>query len=141
MLDRNGMQFPASPMVHIEANGTDPLTTTPGNHTFYGTMLGASAADNREPLGAMWDARVYASFGLGGLNNTEFVVWRDRGSAAQMNSGTNCGALPPPFPLYQTQVALFDESEQVVGLDSPPPPPNPPPPPPSPPPPLPPPVS
>lgn len=129
VLDRNGMQFPASPMVHIEASGTDTLTITPGNHTFYGLMVNALASDNREPLGSVWDARVYSSSGLGGFNDTEFVVWRDRGSSAQMTTGTNCGALPPPFPLQQTQVGMFDESEQVVALNAAPPFPNPTPPP------------
>lgn len=129
VLDRNGLQFPASPMVHIEASGTDALTTTPGNHTFYGLMVGAAASDNREPLGAVWDARVYSSLGLGGVNNTDLIVWRDRGTAAQWSNGTVCGSAPPQFPLSHTQIALFDESEQVVSLDQAPPYPNPLPPP------------
>lgn len=128
VLNRNGMQFPASPMVHVEASGTDPLTTTPGNHTFYGTMVNALASDNREPLGSVWDARVYSSFGLGGLNNTELLVWRDRGNTNQMTTGSNCGSMPSHFPLDHTQVALFDETEQVESLNAQPPFPNPTPP-------------
>lgn len=117
VLERNNMQYPASPVVHIEASGTDPDTITPGSHTFYGTLVSALASDNREPLGAIWDARVYSSVALGGFNSTELIVWRDRGNTTQMTTGTNCGGMPPFFPLFQSEVASFDEAEQVDFLN------------------------
>lgn len=111
LTDRNASNYPASPMVHIEASATDPLTTTPGNHTFYGMYVAATATDQREPLGTAWQARVLSPAATEAV--TELVVWRERGSVAQLTTGVNCNAMPLPFPLGQTQITLLDESEQA----------------------------
>ena len=129
MVERRNAQYPSSPMVQVEASGTDPQTTVPGSYTFYGTLVAAIAADNREPLGSIWDARVFFSPELAPATNTEFVVWRDRGHTAQRDTGSTCGSMPPGFPLFQSEIASLDESEQVDLLNDDAPYPNPTPPP------------
>lgn len=125
-LDRVNGVYPTSPMVHIEADGVDPRTTTPGLHTFYGTFSDAIPNDNREPLGAVWQARLLApgAFDAG----SEVIVWRDRGNKSGLGNGAVCGTTPLAMPYGQTQVASFDEEENLYILNTPPPPPNPPPP-------------
>ncbi|HSL85084.1 MAG TPA: hypothetical protein VLF66_20100, partial [Thermoanaerobaculia bacterium] len=90
-------------LVHIEASGDDPLTSTPGNRTFYGRYVGGSAADNREPLSSTW----HASLGGGALSGgeTELLVWRDSGI---LQTSFPCGALPAPFPLATGNSVVYD---------------------------------
>lgn len=127
LIDRNQSQYPSSPMVHIEASNTDPLTSTPGEHTFYGMYVGSLATDGREALGSVSRARVLASPEIGA--ETELLVWRERGNTAQADTGVTCGGLPTVFPLAQNEIVAFDESEEFALLNEPPPFPNPVPPP------------
>jgi len=113
--------FAASdPAIHIEASpgvGTggsqpaSPITTTPGEATptFYGRLIGWAAADNREPLGSVWQAR-YINGGVfsGG---TTLQVWRDPGTVV---NPTTCGV--PATPLGQEQALAFDEQENYAVL-------------------------
>lgn len=92
--------------VAIEASSTDPLVTTPGNYTFYGSLIGGSAADNREPLPTAWGARYMAE-------RSYLRVWRDPGQAV---APFTCGTLPAPFPLDDQQVVAFDAVETPQDL-------------------------
>ncbi len=96
-------------LVHIEA-GADPLVTTPGNITFYGKYVAASAADNREPLPARWGT------GYDKANaTTELIYWRDtRGTHGPFA----CGAPPLIFPLEIAEVVTFDDAENAQVADS-----------------------
>jgi hypothetical protein len=116
-----------NPLVHVEASGTDPVTTIPGNYTFYGRYVAFTAADNREPLATTFAARYLNGGDFNG--GASLVVWRD----SKVNQGPfTCPAIqgvrPPWFPLAKTQVVIFDEQEQPVITEEPvgpPPPPGP----------------
>ncbi|MEO5624284.1 MAG: hypothetical protein ABJB02_00675 [Dokdonella sp.] len=111
-IERGNRVTAASPLVSIEASSTDLLTNTAGNYTFYAGYDGANAADNREPLGTVWEAR-YLDVGFFDPG-TELIVWRDPGFA---HSPFTCGSLPADFPRQQTEIAAFDEQEQVSFLN------------------------
>ena len=67
-------------MIALEASADDPATTTPGKRTFYGRLVGGSAADNREPLSPSWHASLDSSaLAPAGAGETELLVWRDAG--------------------------------------------------------------
>jgi hypothetical protein len=83
-------------MVHLEAS--DALG--PGDYTFY-RRYAPAGEDQREGLGTTFWARY-------GAGDTDLVVWRD--SRRTINPFT-CGTTPPPFPLSQNQIVLFDEQE------------------------------
>ena len=88
-------------MVHLEASNT---LNGSANYTFYRRY---SANDQREGLPSTWATR-YAnggSFDGGSL----LVVWRD--SKRTIVPFACAGPKPAPFPLGQTQVVVFDESE------------------------------
>lgn len=107
----------SEPLVGIEAapgSGTtatyppDPLTSS-GAYTFYGRYTGFTAADNREPLSAISQAR-YTNGGV--LNDaTNIIVWRDPGVAVLPFA---CGGAPAGFPLGQTEVLAFDDQEHFA---------------------------
>ncbi|MFP3941440.1 MAG: hypothetical protein ACLF0P_14165 [Thermoanaerobaculia bacterium] len=90
-------------LVHIEASGEDPRTSTPGARTFYGRFVEGSAADNREPLSSTWLASI------AGLDlpdgDTELLVWRDSGVA---QTDFPCGSLPAEFPLPTEGSTVYD---------------------------------
>lgn len=90
-------------LVAIEASSEDPLTSTPGNRTFYGRYVGGSAADNREPLASTW----HAGLDTGALpdGEAELLVWRDSG-IPQVDFP--CGPLPSPFPLTTKNSIVYD---------------------------------
>lgn len=86
--------------VHIEASATDPLTSGgPAKYTFYGRLVGFTAADNREPLPTAW-----AGFASAGRTSMDY--WRD--PAAAIPSPVACGTTPAPYPLGERQVTAFD---------------------------------
>jgi len=92
------------PMVQIEASSANPVTSTSGNYTFYGRLVGFTAIDNREPLATTFAAR----FQRGA---TSFTVWRD----PKMPQATfACGTTPPWYPLGREGLDFFNEREQVV---------------------------
>ncbi|MEO8460364.1 MAG: hypothetical protein ABI451_07540 [Dokdonella sp.] len=115
-IERDDNVTAASPLVSLEASSTDPITSTAGSYTFYAGYVGATAADNREPLGTVWDAR-YINTGFFAVFDpgTQIVAWRDPGFP---HSAFACGALPADFPRYQAEVAAFDELENPMILDS-----------------------
>ncbi len=111
-------------LVHLRASATDVATSTPGNYTFYGRLVGFSAADNREPLSTTFAARFVAAKAYKQENRavlqqylppaSELIVWRDTKSAPQPFA---CGGAPSWYPLHQADLAAFDEQENPQGLN------------------------
>jgi len=100
-------------LVHIEASGTDPLTTTPNAYTFYGHLDSTpwNAADNREALGSIYVGR----FLNGGIfdGGTQMIVWRD----ARHTQGPFACGTSPAAPLGQQDLVAFNEQEWPQGLN------------------------
>ena len=90
--------------VHLEASSSSPATTTSGQATFYGRVLGWSAKDHREPLATHWHATVVA-------NDSELIVWRD---PQKPGAAFTCGT--PPAPLAQETLVAFDTDGQPMDL-------------------------
>jgi hypothetical protein len=102
-------------LVHIEASSTDPETSVAGQYTFYGKYVGWNAADNREPLGAVWAARFLNGGAFTG--GTSMISWRD----SKVNQAPfSCGGSPAWYPLSSESLVAFDESEnpENVSLES-----------------------
>lgn len=80
LVDRDEAFAQGEPAVHVEAF---PGEFEPGEHTFYESNVGTSAADDREPLGFTYSIRVLAT--RDGLFDpgTNFLVWRDTGRPSQ----------------------------------------------------------
>jgi hypothetical protein len=100
-------------LVHIEADATNPATSTAGRYTFYGRYDNWTAIDNREPLATNFASR----FMNGGsyTGNSSLAVWRD----SKVNQGpftcpATLGARPPWYPLGQEGIVVFDEQEHPV---------------------------
>jgi hypothetical protein len=94
-------------LVHIEADGLNPKTATPGKYTYYGRYVGWNAADNREPLVSGFNARYVRSVNF--PSGTDLTVWRD---SKEVQSPFACDTVPaPPFPLAQEAIIIFDEKE------------------------------
>jgi hypothetical protein len=104
--------------VHIEASATDPLTTTPGNYTFYGRHINWNATDNREPLATSFMARYITGGVFSG--GTHITAWRDPKVVANTFSCPARPGVPSFYPLQSTQVVAFDEQENPF-VDPPPP--------------------
>jgi hypothetical protein len=106
-------------LVAIEADATNPATSTAGNYTFYGRYVGWSAADNREPLSTHYAAQY---FGGGSLfvAGTSMIVWRDTKIAQQPfhcpAAALNAGL--PWYPLGQEGAVIFDEQENPLSLQT-----------------------
>jgi len=99
-----------NPLVHIQADATDPTTSVAGQYTFYGRYVNWTAADNRQPL----DTNFAARFIDGGVSNggTNIIAWRD--SKVNQTAFT-CPATtgrPAWYPLGQEGIVIFDEQEQ-----------------------------
>src|SRR5207302_1588613 len=92
-----------------EASGTDPLTSTNGNYTFYGRYVSGTAADNREALATTYAARYSAG--------TDLLIWRDPATAQQTPFDCN-QPLPSWYPLKADQVVAFDEQENPTVLSA-----------------------
>jgi hypothetical protein len=102
-------------LVHIEADPTNPATSTAGRYTFYGRYDNWSAADNREPLATQFATR----FIDGGPfpSGTSFLVWRDsKVKANPFVCPATFGIRPPWYPLSQEGIVIFDEQEHPVVL-------------------------
>lgn len=114
----------AGPLVHVEADGTNPETAIPGEYTFYGRYLTPkwSAADNREPLATNFAAR-YLTAPASGFTGTSLIAWRDSHVSQDSFECTatldDPGPVPPNtqlaswFPLGQEEIVIFDEEENV----------------------------
>jgi len=96
----------------IPGNVFDPETAVPGQYTFYGTRVGWSAADNRQPLGSAFGARFFT--GAPFRTRTALIVWRD----PKVQQGVfMCGSYPPWYEgATATQITVFDEQEEVAGI-------------------------
>jgi hypothetical protein len=100
-------------LVHIEADATNPATSTAGRYTFYGRYDGWDAADNREPLATTFATRFLDGGPFSG--GTSFLVWRD----SKVNQGAfTCPATdrvrPVWYPLGQEGIVIFNEQELPV---------------------------
>ncbi len=97
-------------LVHIEADATNPETSTAGEYTFYGRYVSWTAIDNREPLATNFGVRYINGGTFSG--GSDLIVWRD----SKVNQGAfTCPALagtrPSWFPLGQEAIVIFDEEE------------------------------
>jgi hypothetical protein len=100
------------PLVHIEADSTDPETSIPGEYTFYGKYVGWSAADNREPLATNFGVRFFNSPSI----TSDVIVWRDSKVAAQgaFFCPSQGGSYPSWYPLGQESVRIIDEAGNIT---------------------------
>jgi hypothetical protein len=91
--------------VHIESAPAGFFV--PGDYTFYGRYVAFTAADQREPLATTFGTRYLTGGAFDG--GTDILCWRDTKTDPQPR---NCAlGAPPPMPLSQTQVVIFDEEE------------------------------
>jgi len=100
-------------LVHIEADATNPATSTAGRYTFYGRYDAWTAVDNREPLATTFATRYLDGGPFSG--GTSLLVWRD----SKVNQGAfTCpatqGVRPVWYPLGQEGIVIFDEQEHPV---------------------------
>jgi hypothetical protein len=101
--------------VHLEAcppaGGGSRCPFQPGQPTFYGGLLGASAADQREPLPTTFavDSILGGAFDAG----TDLLVWRD---VKQRRQSAACGSLAGGLPLEESDAVAFDEQENLQDL-------------------------
>jgi hypothetical protein len=98
-------------LVPIEA-APNSTTFSSGDYSFYGRYLEAEAGDRREPLATSHFVR-YLSSGSTEDQRTRLFYWRDTGTS---HSPFDCGVLPQPYPLGQTQIVYFDEQENAEAL-------------------------
>lgn len=108
LLDPAQHRAQSLPAVSLEASASDARTSLPGAYTFYASLTGFAAVDNREPLATQW----ISPYETG---KADLVVWRDpKGVVAPFA----CGALPAPFPLSTEALLSFDDQEQALNLNS-----------------------
>ncbi len=94
-------------LVHIEASETDPLTSIPGNYTFYGRYVNEDASDHREPLPLTWAV----PFSNTVHANTDLLVWRDSGMD---QAAFSCGF--PPSALDHNDSAAYNQEGNVSAV-------------------------
>jgi hypothetical protein len=103
-------------LVHVEADGTNPATSTPRNYTFYGRLdkpTAFNAFDNREPLATMFATRFLngGAFSAG----TSLLCWRDsKTDQGQFSCPPPNSNFPSWYPLGQEGVTVFDEQEHPI---------------------------
>lgn len=107
MVDPGNNFAMADTLVHIEAETDFFAGAAVPVRTFYGRYVNYQGADEREPLGTTWAARYVTGGAFSG--GTDFLVWRDSGSAAAV--GLACGTVPAWYPMDHDQVVFFDEEE------------------------------
>ncbi len=95
--------------------GLCPFSFAAGDYTFYGRYNSVAGQDQREPL-----ATTFASRYINGGNftgGTDLIVWRDSKTRPVGSNGTHsCSTVPSWFPLNQTDVVAFDETENPTDL-------------------------
>jgi hypothetical protein len=99
-------------MVAVEADASNPATSTPGRYTFYGRYDGWTAVDHREPLSTTFAAQ----YSDGGAFNagTDLLVWRDSKVAqAPFTCPAVPGSNPSWYPQGQEGMVMFDEQEHA----------------------------
>jgi hypothetical protein len=95
-------------LVPIEADASNPATSTSGRYTFYGRFDGFTAIDNREPLATLFATRYLIGFG----NDTSLLVWRDpKVNQQPFTCPATPQTQPPWYPLGQEAMVVFDEQE------------------------------
>jgi hypothetical protein len=103
------------PAVHVESAPAGFFV--PGDYTFYGRYVAFTAVDRREPLATTFGTRFLS--GVAFNAGTDILCWRD--SKADPNPRICNTGPPPPMPLSQTQVVIFDEEENAQQPIQPPP--------------------
>ena len=101
-------------LIHVHADATAAETIASGDYTFYGSRIGWSAADNRQPLATTYVTR-YLNNVLFFPSGTELLVWRDPKTRQQP---FNCGTNPAWYPLGQEVIVAFDESEHNTQVNT-----------------------
>jgi hypothetical protein len=111
-------------LVHVEAcsapsvgNGAGHCPFAPGQYTFYGRYAAVAGQDQREPLATTFASRYINGGTFNG--GTDLIVWRDSKTIPTgINGPYNCNSADGPawFPLNQTDVVAFDESENPQDL-------------------------
>jgi hypothetical protein len=97
-------------LVHIEADATNPATSTSGRYTFYGSYDNFTAVDNREPLATNFAVRYFD--GAPSSGGTSYLVWRDpKVAQPPFTCPAVPGVRPPWYPLGQEAMVVFDEQE------------------------------
>jgi hypothetical protein len=99
-------------LVHIEADATNPATSTAGRYTFYGRYDAWTAVDNREPLATTFATR-YATAGPFSAG-TSLLCWRDSKTDQGQFSCPAGSGNPSWFPLGQEGFVVFDEQEHPL---------------------------
>lgn len=110
----NGAAFGES-LVHIEAQDGFTDASTPSGYTFYGRYA-LGGVDNREPLATTHAVRYLNGGPFSG--GTDLFVWRDS-TTADTAGGYACGTGPSWYPMNETEIVAFDESENAVQLCAP----------------------
>lgn len=78
-----------------------PLTSTPGNYTFYGRFVNWTTADHREPLATDWALQ-------GDTGSDSAIVWRD---PKVTPAAFSCAAGQPNYaPLGMEGITFFDRA-------------------------------
>jgi hypothetical protein len=114
--DLNALQIPL-----LDRSGATVATiANPTGYTFYNRYFTGvlDGRDNREPLGSVWGTRYLNG---GAFDQTQLIVWRDSTSADLSPipngfAGAWCGSGPSWFPLNETEVIAFNETEDAVEI-------------------------
>lgn len=106
--------FGGENLVNIEADFTNPATSTAGRYTFYGRYDNWTAVDNREPLATEYAVRFFDRTYFGSGAPVSLIVWRDpKVNQSSFTCPVVAGARPPWYPLGQEGFVAFDEQEHV----------------------------
>ena len=100
IVDRATGRAQVATAANIEASFNDPVTSTPGNPTFYGAWHGNNANDRREPLPSNWAGTMMSG-------RTLIDAYRDPGGPV---SPVTCGNTPLQFPLTQQTITAYDST-------------------------------
>ena len=97
------------PLVHLEANATDPETSVAGQYTFYGAYVGWTGIDHREPLPTTFGVR-YVNGTVGTTpTTTDLIVWRDPKTLQPPFTCPAATGRPSWFPLGQERIEIGNE--------------------------------
>jgi hypothetical protein len=95
--------------VHLRA---DADAFAPGDYTFYGRYVDATAADGRQPLGTVFASRYITELNFAESVNTYLLVWRD---TKQLPLGPMLAGMKPPwYPLGGDPMLVFDETSDLA---------------------------
>lgn len=108
------------PLIHPATGTTALIVSQRTGRTFYGRYFQdpADGRDNREPLGTIWAARyLNGTF----FDDSQLIVWRDPNAvdlAPVPNDEADawCTSGPSWFPINETEILAFNESEDAVEI-------------------------